>query len=44
MKKANLVHVKCRHCGYEWDSEGALRLVTCPSCGKKTPRVEARDR
>lgn len=30
--------MKCRHCGYEWDSKAKTILVTCPSCGKKTPK------
>jgi len=37
------VQVKCKHCGYEWESEGTLLLVTCPSCGKKTLSAEEGD-
>jgi Zn finger protein HypA/HybF involved in hydrogenase expression len=41
--KGGRIRVKCKHCGYEWNSKSTLLLVTCPSCGKKTPRVEAKD-
>jgi Zn finger protein HypA/HybF involved in hydrogenase expression len=34
------VHVKCHKCGYEWDTESLLIMVSCPSCGNKTPRVK----
>jgi predicted nucleic acid-binding Zn-ribbon protein len=32
--------VKCEHCGYEWDTESQMILVTCPSCGKKTKKTQ----
>lgn len=31
-----VMKIKCEHCGYEWDSESKMLLVTCPNCGKKT--------
>jgi len=31
-------HIECRHCGYQWKSQSQMNLVTCPSCGFKTPR------
>jgi len=31
-------HVACRHCGYQWKTQSRMNLVTCPSCGFKTPR------
>jgi len=30
--------VKCHRCGYEWSTRSQMNLVTCPSCGFKTPR------
>ena len=29
--------IKCKHCGNEWETESEYYLVTCSSCGKKTP-------
>jgi len=31
-------HVVCEHCGYQWKTQSKMNLVTCPSCGFKTPR------
>jgi len=31
--------VKCRRCGYEWDTKSGMSFVTCPSCGYKTPKT-----
>ena len=30
------MRITCEHCGYGWDSESKMILVTCPNCGKKT--------
>ncbi len=30
--------IKCHNCGYEWDTSSEMNMVTCPSCGYKTPR------
>lgn len=30
--------VECQTCSYEWDTSSKLKMVTCPSCGRKTPR------
>ena len=32
--------VKCKHCGHEWETESKNILVTCSSCGKKTPNYK----
>lgn len=31
-----MVLIKCKHCGYEWDSNSKLIWVSCPSCMGKT--------
>jgi rubrerythrin len=33
-------YVHCEHCGYQWKTQSKMNLVTCPSCGFKTPRRE----
>ena len=30
--------VICHHCAYPWESDSNLEMVSCPSCGGKTPR------
>lgn len=37
-----LASIRCAHCGYEWGTKSQMNLVTCPSCGFKTPRVHSR--
>jgi len=32
--------IKCHKCGYEWDTSSSMGMVTCPSCGYKTPKGE----
>jgi len=27
--------MKCKKCGYEWETKSNLLLVSCPSCGDK---------
>lgn len=29
--------VECRTCGYKWNTKSKLLMVTCVSCGYKTP-------
>lgn len=31
-----LTKVKCSKCGYEWETESEMILVTCPSCMLKS--------
>jgi len=31
-----LKHMKCKNCGYEWDSKSEMIWVTCPSCRYKS--------
>lgn len=33
-----LTLVKCTNCEYEWWTKSVLKYITCPSCGRKTPR------
>jgi len=36
--------IKCKKCGYEWDTKSKLLKVSCPSCGDKNKsRVEQKD-
>ena len=35
-------HVECAECGCEWRTKSQMNLVTCPSCGFKTPRTQSR--
>lgn len=35
-----MVLVKCKKCGYSWESKGRLLTITCPSCGLKNKRFE----
>lgn len=30
--------VRCQRCNHIWESKSQMALVTCPSCGFKTPR------
>jgi predicted nucleic acid-binding Zn-ribbon protein len=32
--------IKCKHCNNEWITESEKILVTCSSCGKKTPNYK----
>ena len=32
--------VICHHCGCPWISSSIYEMVSCPSCGGKTPRVK----
>ncbi len=27
--------VKCKKCGYEWETSSTMVMVSCPSCGNK---------
>ena len=27
--------VKCQKCGYEWETNSEMIMVSCPSCGSK---------
>lgn len=33
---ADKIEVECAHCGYEWESTSNMKMVTCPSCQRKT--------
>lgn len=32
------MEVQCQKCGYQWDTGSDMKMVTCPSCSRKTPR------
>lgn len=32
--------MKCTNCGYEWNTMSDKMLVTCPSCIRKTIRID----
>jgi len=34
---------KCQKCGYEWETESKMILVSCPSCGSKVKIRELKD-
>ena len=34
------MEVKCKKCGYEWDTKSELIKVSCPSCGDKINKEE----
>lgn len=36
----NMTETKCTHCKYTWNTNSKLNLVTCPNCGKKTPKED----
>jgi len=29
------MELKCKKCGYEWETKSKLKMVTCPSCQLK---------
>lgn len=29
--------IKCKHCGYEWNTSSTLIMISCSSCSRKTP-------
>jgi len=33
------MRVRCHLCEYEWETRSEKQMVTCPSCGRKTPRT-----
>ena len=35
MTEQKKIKLKCKHCGYEWESSSELMYVSCPSCLKK---------
>jgi hypothetical protein len=37
LEMSEKIKIKCPHCGYEWESQSRMRLVTCPSCIQKVP-------
>lgn len=36
------MEVKCKYCGYEWETKTKLVFVSCPSCLKKN-KVNSED-
>jgi DNA-directed RNA polymerase subunit RPC12/RpoP len=30
-----MMKVKCKRCGYEWETHSEMVLVSCPSCNNK---------
>lgn len=36
------MEIKCKKCGYEWDTKTQLIMISCPSCGmkNKVPKSE----
>jgi len=32
------MQVECHKCGYEWETKSEMKMVSCPSCSRKTPR------
>ena len=30
-----MITAKCKKCGYEWESNSEMIMVSCPSCGTK---------
>lgn len=37
--KKNPVRVECMACGYRWATRARTKLLSCPSCCRKTERV-----
>jgi len=33
-----MTNIKCKNCGYEWNTNSLMFLVSCPRCGNKTKR------
>jgi len=33
------MRVRCHLCGYSWFTHSQKKMVTCPNCGRKTPRA-----
>ena len=31
--------IKCKHCGYVWQTKSKLKFVSCPSCMQKVKNV-----
>lgn len=30
--------IKCKRCGYKWNTKSKLYMVSCPSCGTKNKK------
>jgi len=39
MKQTKKIPMKCKDCGYEWETKSQLAWVCCPSCRKKNKIV-----
>lgn len=39
LKEGEVIAI-CHHCTYPWKCTSQLEMVSCPSCGGKTPRVK----
>lgn len=35
-----MIPIKCKWCGYEWETRSQIIWVTCPNCQGKTPHPE----
>ena len=35
--------VKCKKCGYEWETSSTMVMVSCPSCGNKVKIREIKE-
>lgn len=38
-----MVKARCQKCGYEWESNSSMFIVSCPSCGTKVKIREMPD-
>lgn len=40
-KDKEKLKVKCKFCGYDWETKSKLLYITCPNCRKKSSRFKA---
>ena len=33
-----MTKIKCKSCGYEWETGSELEMVTCPNCQRKAEK------
>ena len=38
-KPPKVTKMKCKHCGYKWNTFSNMMMVSCPNCLKKTPNI-----
>jgi len=38
-----MTKAKCKRCGYEWESNSEMIMVSCPSCGNKVKLREIKN-